>query len=235
VSGAVVGSFAGVALADFDGGDATAAAAAVRAAAAMFGGAAAGTGVAAAGAAAGATVGVEGVGTTAALFGNTVSAESAEPIAVGAFAAVDTALEATCVCAGKVLDEPPRNIHANAATSASAETAIPIIMGILDGDSFDAAFAVDVDRNCIGSNGAGSPDCARPSLAKRSSAVFTSSIGSAMLLASCDTDIGCESRVRSFLWRTESPAAPILFGSVASAVALHKVVVSNVVDMNGST
>lgn len=236
---AASGIVAGVALADLAGAadaNAVAAAAAAARASAGFGGvvAAAATEGGTAGETVGA-VGAAGVVGAAALLGNTVSAESAEPVAVGAFAAVDTALDATCAGAGELLDEPPRNIHAAAATNASAAMAKAISIGIRDGEALAVAFALAVERSCMGLKVSTSPDCANPSLEKRSSATCTSSIGSAMLLASCDTDIGCDSSVRSFLWRTESPAAPILFGSVASDVALHKAAVSKAVDMNGST
>ena len=171
-----------------------------------------------------------------AVFGNTVSAESAEPVALGAGAA---RVEDGVVLADGVEVEPdevPRSSHVATAMRANAATATPIIIGIRDCAAFAAELVAGVVRNCIGSDGEGVLLSVRasPSFAKRSSAACTSSIGNAMPLASCETDIGCDSSVNSFLWRTESPAAPILMGSVASCVALQNAAESEV-DISGST
>ena len=109
--------------------------------------------------------------------------------------------------AGDVLAGPLRSIQAAAATAASAARAIPINIGICEVVAPIAAFAMGVARNCMGSKGSGDATavCARPSFANRSSATRTSSTGRAMLRASWATEVGSESSVNNFLWRTERP------------------------------
>ena len=128
---------------------------------------------------AGATVGA------AADCGSLLSALSVGPVAVGGVA---TAALAT-VDSRDVFPLPPRNSHADAATSARLATAIPMTSGIRD--RFSAtALCGELALTCIGLNGVGASDWASPNLANRSSANCTSSSGSAMLCASCETDAG---------------------------------------------
>ena len=97
--------------------------------------------------------------------GSLLSALSVGPVGV------DGEAGAVLATAGSidVFPLPPRNNHAEAATSARAATATPIIKGIRDG--FSTTAAAGVALTCI-------------------RAVCTSSSGSAMLCASCETDAG---------------------------------------------
>ena len=182
--------------------NAAACAAAARAAAVLAGG--------------GAAAGEAGSADVAAVVATGAAVEVADPVVMigadGEAGVASVGLAETGVCTGGVPDDPLRSVHAAAATKASAANAIPMNIGIRDDVAPVVAFALGVARNCMGLKGSGVSTAvrAKPSFANLSSAACTSSIGRAILCASCATEMGSESSVNSFLCRTERPAAPIL-------------------------